>query len=146
VARKSKSAKAREFIQNNPQASVSEICEKFGFPKAYVYVLRSEMKKKQSGVKARLASPESLKREMALDTEAAVKQPEPVNQPDPVNHPAHYTFGGIETIDFIEAKRLNYNLGNAIKYIARSPYKHAYVQDLKKAVWYLEREIERTAA
>ena len=42
---------------------------------------------------------------------------------DPVNHPAHYKTGGIETIDFIEAKKLNYNMGNAVKYISRAEYK-----------------------
>ena len=61
--------------------------------------------------------------------------------PDPVNHPAHYTTGGIETIDFIEAKSLNYNLGNAVKYITRADHKGNRLQDLQKAKWYLEREI-----
>ncbi len=42
---------------------------------------------------------------------------------DSVNHPAHYKVGGIETIDFIEAKGLNYNLGNVVKYITRSDHK-----------------------
>jgi hypothetical protein len=61
--------------------------------------------------------------------------------PDPVNHPAHYTTGGIETIDFIEAKNLNYNLGNCVKYITRADHKGNRLQDLQKAKWYLEREI-----
>ena len=38
---------------------------------------------------------------------------------DVINHPEHYTVGGIETIDFIEAKDLNFNLGNDVKYISR---------------------------
>ena len=61
--------------------------------------------------------------------------------PDPVNHPAHYTAGGIETIDFIEAKRLGYNLGNVVKYITRSDHKGNKLEDLRKAQWYLTREI-----
>lgn len=60
---------------------------------------------------------------------------------DMVNSPDHYTAGGIETIDFIEAKGLGYNLGNAVKYISRAPYKGKFLEDLKKAVWYLQREI-----
>ena len=60
---------------------------------------------------------------------------------DPVNHPAHYKVGGIETIDFIEAKKLGYNLGNVVKYITRSDHKGNRLQDLRKAQWYLEREI-----
>ena len=61
--------------------------------------------------------------------------------PDPVNHPAHYTSGGIETIDFIEAKKLGYNLGNVVKYITRSGLKGNQLEDLRKAQWYLSREI-----
>jgi hypothetical protein len=60
---------------------------------------------------------------------------------DPVNHPAHYKVGGIETIDFIEAKKLNYNTGNVVKYITRADHKGSRLQDLRKAQWYLEREI-----
>ena len=66
---------------------------------------------------------------------------EPVS--DPVNHPSHYKTGGIETIDFIEAKNFNYNMGNAVKYISRAEYKGNKKQDLEKAVWYLNREIGR---
>jgi len=60
---------------------------------------------------------------------------------DFVNHPPHYTTGGIETIDFIEAKQLNYNLGNVVKYITRADHKGNRAEDLRKAKWYLEREI-----
>ena len=56
----------------------------------------------------------------------------------------HYTEGGIETIDFIEAKKLNYRLGNVVKYITRADYKGKREQDLKKALWYLTREVEAT--
>lgn len=60
---------------------------------------------------------------------------------DRVNSPPHYTAGGIETIDFIEAKDLNYRLGNVIKYVSRAEKKDNPLEDLKKAKWYLEREI-----
>lgn len=61
---------------------------------------------------------------------------------DNVTNPAHYTDGGIETIDFIEAKKFNYHLGNAIKYISRAGKKSDKIEDLKKAIWYIEREIQ----
>lgn len=61
---------------------------------------------------------------------------------DNVNHPAHYKTGGIETIDFIEAKQLTYNLGNVVKYITRADHKGNKMEDLKKAQWYLNREIK----
>ena len=64
-------------------------------------------------------------------------------KPDLVNHPPHYKAGGIEVIDFIEAKDLNFRLGNAVKYISRAGKKDSNpVQDLEKAVWYLKREID----
>jgi len=61
---------------------------------------------------------------------------------DPINHPAHYKIGGIETIDFIEAKSLDYNLGNVVKYITRADHKGNKLEDLRKAQWYLTRAIE----
>ena len=64
-------------------------------------------------------------------------------KPDLVNHPPHYKSGGIETIDFIEAKDLNYRLGNVVKYVSRAGRKDSDpVQDLEKAAWYLKREID----
>jgi len=69
----------------------------------------------------------------------AITMEEP--QSDPVNHPAHYKVGGIETIDFIEAKKLGYHLGNAVKYISRADHKGNRKQDLEKAKWYIDRAI-----
>lgn len=60
---------------------------------------------------------------------------------DAVNSPAHYKVGGIETIDFIEAKKLGYNLGNVVKYLTRADHKGNKLEDLRKAQWYLTREI-----
>ena len=60
-----------------------------------------------------------------------------------VDHPAHY--GGAENpyeaIKVIEAWRLGFNLGNTVKYISRAPFKVNALEDLKKARWYLDREI-----
>lgn len=62
-----------------------------------------------------------------------------------VNHPIHY--GGenniYETIKVIEAWDLNFNLGNTVKYISRADKKGNNVEDLRKAAWYLEREIRK---
>ena len=64
---------------------------------------------------------------------------------DPVSHPAHYADGKIEVIDFIEDKGLGFHLGNAVKYIARAGKKDPdkAVEDLEKARWYIDREIQR---
>jgi hypothetical protein len=62
---------------------------------------------------------------------------------DPVNHPKHYTRhpSGIECIQITE--HFGFCLGNAIKYIWRAGLKLDTVEDLKKAAWYLDREIQR---
>lgn len=64
---------------------------------------------------------------------------------DTIEHPSHYTDGGIETIDFIEAKKLDYHLGNVVKYVSRAGKKDPAkkLEDLKKALWYLKRGIKR---
>jgi hypothetical protein len=62
--------------------------------------------------------------------------------PDDVVFPRHYTQGEIQPITVIEDWRLNYHLGNALKYIARCEHKGNKVQDLEKAIWYLQREID----
>ena len=66
---------------------------------------------------------------------------------DPINHPAHYTRGSIEVIEVIEDWEMCYHLGNAIKYIARAGHKSPDTEkeDLRKAVWYIQRYLERIA-
>jgi len=62
---------------------------------------------------------------------------------DPVNNPAHYKShpSGIECIQITE--HMGFNLGNAVKYIWRSDLKGNATEDLRKAAWYINREIER---
>jgi hypothetical protein len=61
---------------------------------------------------------------------------------DTVNHPPHYTVGRIEVIDAIEAWELGFHLGNVVKYVARAAHKGSFLEDLRKARWYLDRQIE----
>jgi hypothetical protein len=69
---------------------------------------------------------------------------------DPVDHPSHYTGSAascpgcgrtIECIDVV--RHMTFNLGNAVKYVWRADLKNAPIEDLRKAVWYLNNEIER---
>jgi CO dehydrogenase/acetyl-CoA synthase alpha subunit len=63
---------------------------------------------------------------------------------DNINHPKHYNqYQGLEIIDLVE--QMNFNRGNAVKYIARAGFKNpeTEIEDLKKALWYIEREISR---
>jgi hypothetical protein len=64
---------------------------------------------------------------------------------DPVNAPKHYMShpSGVECIQITE--HMGFNLGNAVKYIWRADLKHDAIEDLKKAAWYLEREIKKRA-
>jgi hypothetical protein len=109
--------------------SVEDTVKKTGASKAYVYSLRHEIKKKLR------------KKTPAISPVPAQKDAE--DKPDMVNSPAHYRVGGIEVIDFIEIKKLNYHLGNVVKYVCRSEHKGEQLQDLLKAQWYLSRQIEK---
>jgi len=62
---------------------------------------------------------------------------------DPVNHPDHYNWlpNGLEVIDITE--NLNFCMGNAVKYILRADHKGKPIEDLQKAVWYLNRELDK---
>ena len=69
---------------------------------------------------------------------------EPLELPkELVNHPSHYNRGKYEVIDVIEDWHLGFNLGNAVKYIGRCGHKDDPVQELEKAKWYVQREIDR---
>lgn len=67
-----------------------------------------------------------------------------IEQPtgDPVNHPPHYNQGKYGVMDVIEDWKLNHHLATAVAYIARAEHKGNLVQDLQKAIWYLNRYIE----
>lgn len=68
--------------------------------------------------------------------------PKMIPIPDLVNNPSHYQGNCLEVIDIIEDFNLNFCLGNAVKYILRAGKKDSSKQDLMKAIWYLQRELE----
>ena len=163
-----KSAKIRKLLAKN--LSAGEIAKQLKVPANYVHTIKwlDKKKKKQTPVykKATFKSPRSKLIQSVFQT---VKDIEPIKKPtklivqpqykdpamkllaelnaaekklDLVNKPPHYTTGGVDTLDFIEAKDLNYRLGNVVKYVARAGKKHTDpVEDLKKARFYLDREI-----
>jgi hypothetical protein len=167
--------KIRNYSDNHPTASTTEIANKMGITYGSVYqVLKPSVKvPKQFKWKhvTVATSDESLEGVARLEAnrifeltegrerrhpvtgkilmQAATRE-EKISNPavyevpaDSVNHPAHYKVGGIETIDFIEAKGLNYHLGNVVKYITRADTKGSREEDLLKARWYLNREIAK---
>jgi hypothetical protein len=65
-----------------------------------------------------------------------------MNEKESVNHPIHYQGARFEVIDIIEDFKLGFNIGNSLKYILRAGKKNDYSQDIKKAIWYLQRELK----
>jgi hypothetical protein len=161
---KSKAQEIRNYVAVNPNAKPKDIAKAIGVGVSYVYTVMWTAKKKAAKKRITITATQ-----VALAKKAGVplveyakslieaKNKTPVLKPtkpytpmqvemfepasDPVNHPAHYKVGGIETIDFIEAKKLNYNIGNVVKYLTRADHKGNRKQDLEKALWYLTREI-----
>jgi len=60
-----------------------------------------------------------------------------------VDHPAHYQGASFEVIDIINDYKLNFEMGNAIKYILRADKKGNKKQDIEKAIWYLNHELSK---
>jgi hypothetical protein len=165
IKKVTKAAQVRSYVAANPKAKPAEVAKEIGVGLQYVYTVLWNAKKKAGVKKAKAMS----KVDKMVDKYKAKRPlPEPnwktlsitssntpitsSNAPmqidmfepefdDLVNHPAHYKVGGIETIDFIEAKKLNYNIGNVVKYLTRADHKGNKLEDLRKAQWYLTREI-----
>ena len=147
--------KIRDYLAKNPGKTVSEVAKAMGIKYQIVYMTKRDMEKKIKLPKVgdtvgglTLAKLDNGKLTWKRIATVSSNAPLPITmeelKADPVNHPAHYKVGGIETIDFIEAKRLNYNMGNAVKYITRADHKGNRKQDLEKAIWYLNRELSHS--
>lgn len=154
----SNTATVANMLRTKPGLKAEDIVKKLKVSKVYAYNLLTQARKKMvddlpvvedtvTGENARLSTERVNKLIQGRRGEEPlfgrkgehVTMGEP--QADNVNHPAHYKTGGIETIDFIEAKGLNYHLGNVVKYITRADHKGDRLENLKKAQWYLNREI-----
>jgi len=144
------STRVRAYQAKHPTASAKQVAEACGTSPAYVYVVRTKNPMvKHLGVTmhkddvTNLTDEQTARMIYNLTKPRIRMQAADAPQVDNVNQPAHYKVGGIETIDFIEAKQLNYHLGNVVKYIARADNKGNRKEDLLKAQWYLGREIEK---
>jgi len=150
--------KVRRHYEKFPDAKHAEVSSALGIDIKYLYVIKNKLKTTgrlpitPAVPLTTLTTDKSFK---ALLEEVRIKPTDKIRMeapermtvsatPDLVNQPPHYTAGGIETIDFIEAKKLNYNLGNVIKYLTRADHKGNKLEDLRKAQWYLTREINST--
>ncbi len=154
-----RAVKVREFILMNPSVDAKTIADKFHMELQTVYNIRYHLKKKLAEKGQVLERAESSSKTPTPDAQSKpIKRIEQllnewnppkisetpvvmVVQPDPVNHPAHYTHGGIETIDFIQAKLTpeefrGYLKGNILKYGSRIGHKENDMQDAGKLAWY----------
>jgi hypothetical protein len=142
---------ARDYLLKYPSATTKAVIRATGVSPKTVYSVRWKLKQDEKDPVKDKANSE---RAIALlippnprligsvaRPKARLATSEDFAKPDLINHPPHYTQGGVETIDFIEAKKLGYNLGNVVKYITRADHKGSRIEDLRKAKWYLEREI-----
>jgi hypothetical protein len=143
----SMSAKIREYLRINPKEKPLKVAEVLGTNAALVYAVKKYDKERMSRLKAK-------KKKAAVSKTPAVydKLTELLQRPDTmpkvkplvvnmVDHPPHYMVGGIETIDFIQAKLtrdefVGYLKGNVLKYGSRIGSKGAAVLDAGKLAWY----------
>ena len=117
-------------------------CEGIYCDDAFVEYLEQNIEVNESDLKTVEIKEKANTKETLQETLDEVKEPV---ENDNINHPSHYTDGNIEVMDFIEDKQLNFARGNVIKYVSRAGKKdpNKELEDLKKAMWYLNREIER---
>jgi hypothetical protein len=150
-----KAAYVRNLLRKDPNTKAADVVEAVGGTIQQAHVMLNTQRKKMSILKNRDGTFKRKYRMQSsepapagsLNNPSIVEVHYPITmEADPVNHPTHYKVGGIETIDFIEAKNLGYNLGNVVKYITRSDHKGNKLQDLQKAQWYLSREIANAQA
>jgi hypothetical protein len=150
--KQSKTQKVMKYIAKHPNAKAGDVAKATGVGVSYVYTVMSKAKKKaevsdlafqltQGRSKMRGRPPMRMRTVAIGLSDFSVKDRMKQVAKDNVNHPEHYKMGGIETIDFIEAKSLGYHLGNVVKYVTRADHKGNRLEDLKKAQWYLNRAV-----
>jgi hypothetical protein len=147
-----KTGTARSLLAENREITAKQLAEKMGIKEQYAYGLLWKLKQPKRAKKMGRPKKEVLTQNLSDMTWKLSQGRRPMRMlsasmsstpiSDVINHPAHYKVGGIETIDFIEAKKLGYNLGNVVKYITRAGHKGNRKEDLEKARWYLNRELE----
>lgn len=119
-------------MRKNPDAKAKTIAQATGVSAQMIYQIAHNLRKKAG---TPTAAPKATKTITVVKAKSTAA--------DMVNHPPHYKVGGIETIDFIEAKGLDYHLGNVVKYISRADHKDKKLENLQKAQWYLNRAIDK---
>lgn len=138
-------SKSKQVLElTNKGLKAGDIAKKLKTSAAYVYFVRHAAKKKK---KQTVKAVTELKKALDAVESNRPKHRMQATETDLVNRPPHYTKGGIDFLDYAEAKGLTENayLFNVVKYISRAGKKLGVdpVQDLEKAEFYLKREIAR---
>ena len=134
-----KSQKLNKYLVENPDAKAGLVAKLFKVAVQSVYQRKAKLKSAapKVGFAKRGRRPRQIPSTLVPNAVMSMA----VYADDKVNNPSHYKVGGIETIDFIEAKGLDYHLGNVVKYISRAEFKDTKLENLKKAQWYLNRVV-----
>lgn len=134
--------KIKRILIKNPNAKARDVAEELNVALKTVYNTRYQMNKKLKQIAHDLQNDPRMPNFNKKPRKKIVLH---YNAPDLINNPPHYMYGGIDTIAFIEAKRLGYHLGNVVKYITRAGRKGTTtgLDDLRKARWYIDRAIEK---
>ena len=159
MKRLNKSQKIRAYIAKHPQAKANEIANAVDVTQEYVHQVVYKMKKEAKSKKVTLNSQQvAVAKDAGITPERMAELVKQHSRPkrrmqgadivathhtDMVNHPPHYTNhpSGVECIQITE--HMNFCLGNAIKYIWRADLKGSTIEDLEKAVFYVQKEIKR---
>jgi hypothetical protein len=139
-----KSQKLNSYLESNPTAKASAVAKLFKVSVQSVYQRKAKLK--SAATKDNWKTLWVGRSNKSAHQKPSTLVPNAVASmalfaDDKVNSPSHYKVGGIETIDFIEAKKLDYHLGNVVKYISRADHKDDKLENLKKAQWYLNRAV-----
>jgi len=132
-----------QMLRNGQKPNVKALATQFKCTDKYVYMLISEARKMTGITKPPSKGGIQLSNRKLRMQQTSMELPITMEEPkaEAVNSPAHYTIGGIETIDYIQAKLTpdefrGYLKGNIIKYTSRAQYKDYPEEDIDKMVWY----------
>jgi hypothetical protein len=122
------------LLRTNPKTTAADVMAKYSCSKNYAYILLQKAKAYRP--KARMKSQADF-----IDSVPRVGETLAMLPPEMVNSPPHYKIGGIEAIDYIQAKLTpeefrGYLKGNVLKYTSRAGYKEDAGKDIDKMVWY----------
>ena len=142
----SMSAKIREYLRTNPKEKAAKVAEALGVKVSLIYAVKKYDKDRMSRLKRKNKAAVSKAPTVYDKITEMLQRPDTLPKVKPlavnmVDHPPHYMVGGIETIDFIQAKLtrdefVGYLKGNVLKYGSRIGSKGAAVLDAGKLAWY----------